>query len=106
MRQTAAYWLAQMEAEDAAKIRHWMHPKYTEASKFDGIADMISNITPQWQTLPGGFWEWREMHNRYAMWNHQMKPIYEADRYPEQSWKSGGIAPINYRPSAGGIRRD
>jgi hypothetical protein len=106
MTKTAREWLAMMEPQDAEQVQQWMTKAYTLDRKFDCISEMISNVTPQWQTLPGGFWEWRELYNKYAYLPSKMIGIYETDPYPSQSYSAPGIDPILYRPSRGGIRRD
>jgi hypothetical protein len=106
MTKTAREWLAMMEPEDAERVQQWMTKAYTLDRKFDCISEMISNVTPQWQTLPGGFWEWRELYNKYAYQPSKMYGIYETDPYPSQSYSAPGIDPILYRPSRGGFRRD
>ena len=99
MSKTVNQLLAEMEAEDAAKVREWMLPEFKESNrKFESIADMITHVTPQWQTLPGGFWEWRNLYNKYSYHSYKMFGIYEQDPYPGQNFqKFRGIPELHLR---------
>ena len=79
------YWLAQMEPEDRAFVEPHLIVKGDRGGWY-GICDMLSNGTRQWQTLPGGWWTWRELHNKYAAPNIKMRGIYEDDPWPSYNF--------------------
>ena len=82
-----AYWLEKMEPDDRQLLETYMLERYKGCrTKFYSICEIIAETTPQWQTLPGGFWRWRNMHNKYAPGTARMAGIYEDDPWPSYNF--------------------
>lgn len=77
--------LATMEPEDRAFVEPHIVYRTNGRGGYDSVSELIAKGTRQWQTLPGGFYKWREIYNKYSYYATKMYGIYEDDPWPSQS---------------------